>query len=82
MRKYLEDKREMLSNELYDHLRALYPEVELNFVEGLETAPDAKGMYFLPTNTIDIVLPLATMDTIPHEYAHHYIRMFIHTAIV
>ena len=22
------------------------------------------------------------MDTIPHEYAHHYIRMFIHTAIV
>ena len=82
MRKYLEDKQEMLSNELYHHLRALYPEVELNFVEGLETAPDAKGMYFLPTNTIDIVLPLATMDTIPHEYAHHYIRMFINTAIV
>ena len=49
MRKYLEDKQEMLSNELYYHLRALYPEVELNFVEGLETAPDAKGMYVLPT---------------------------------
>jgi energy-converting hydrogenase A subunit M len=41
-----------------------------------------KGQADLEAKTVLINSLLQSQDTLPHEYAHHYIRMFINTPIV
>ena len=68
-----------LNNKLIKILNNIYPEINLTYTtEGNEI----KGQADLDAKTVLINSLLQSQDTLPHEYAHHYIAMFRDTEIV
>jgi len=67
-----------LDKKLRGILQKLYPKIKLNY----STDIDVKGQADIDAKTVLINSLLQSQDTLPHEYAHHYIRMFADTPIV
>jgi len=66
-----------LNDQIKQILQKLYPEVKLNYTTNLE---GIRGQY--QAGKILINSLSQNTDTLPHEYAHHYIKMFIKSDIV
>lgn len=71
------------NDKLKDILSKLYPEVTLQYTEEDILAEDnttARGAYW--ANNVLINSLQQSTDTLPHEYAHHYIKLFKNSDIV
>jgi len=66
-----------LNDDIKQILQKLYPEVKLDYTTNLE---GIRGQYQAGKVLINSLLQ--NTDTLPHEYAHHYIKMFRNTSII
>jgi hypothetical protein len=61
-------------------LRELFPEISIEYVDGIEGGHIGKAEYEALKILVDMFE--STLDTEPHEYAHFYIEMFINSKLV
>ncbi len=69
-----------LNNKLQDVLSKLYPEIKVMYSDS--TNANVLGQADIKAKTVLINAILQGQDTLPHEYAHHYIAMFRDSDIV
>ena len=68
---------EKLNNDIHNILKEIYPNVNVEYTKDL---PGIRGQY--EAGNILINSLLQNTDTLPHEYAHHYIEMFLNSPII
>lgn len=68
------------SSRLSSLLRELFPEISVEYVDGIEGGHVGKAEYEALKILVDMFE--STSDTEPHEYAHFYIEMFKDSELV
>jgi len=69
-----------LNNELDKILKKIYPDINLEYVDSI--GDNIKGQADIVNKTVLVNGILTSTDTLPHEYAHHYIAMFRENTLV
>jgi len=70
---------EKLNKRLQELLKKLYPNIKLDYKD---LGKNIRGKADIKALSVLINPELQTQDTLPHEYAHHYIAMFKESPIV